>query len=156
MISHLCFLLTDVSLSELPGRKRGTLRPMKPIVWVRHVKISTNGDDQSPLREHPSAVQFSAADKAAFLVLALGLLALGGVLFAAGIAVLLALVAAGAAIGGATAVRHWLFGKSNSGLRPGEITASGEVLPGGVVLPPSSLPPGSTLTHPGERPPRGD
>lgn len=103
---------------------------MKPIVWVRRVNISAStgqpasGDDDSQ-----SVPRFSLADKAAFAVLAAGLLALGGVLLAAGLALLVALIGGGILIGAATVIRHRLFGQRGDVLRPGEIAPSGVVLP---------------------------
>ncbi len=133
----------------------GYVRSMKPIVWVRHIKIATNGEQQSPLQEPPSLSRPTLADKAAFFVLAAGLLALGGVLFAAGLAVLLALAAAGVAIGGVAVLRNRFFGRSRTALAPGEVAAAGEVLPGPSVrvLPPSPAPP-PPAGH--DRAPRGD
>ena len=127
---------------------------MKPIVWSGHVKISTTGDPDSPARAHSTTARLTAADKAALLVLAAGLLALGGVLFAAGLVILLALAAAGVAVGGATALRHQLFGRSGPRLRPGEVAAAGEArsVPHMHVLPSLSRSPAS----PQERAPRAD
>ncbi len=115
---------------------------MKPIVWVRHLKIATNGEQEPPLGQRATVPRLTLADKAAFLVLAAGLLALGGVLFAAGLVVLLALAAAGVAIAGAAVLKNRLFGAPRTGLRPGEIAATGEVLPGPAVrvLPSSPAP----------------
>jgi hypothetical protein len=140
---------------ELRGAIGGILGAMKPIVWVRHLKIATTGDQESPLGQQATVSRLTLADKAAFLVLAAGLLALGGVLFAAGLVVLLALAAAGVAIGGATVLRNRLFGQPRTGLRPGEIVAAGEVLPGPAVrvLPSSPAPP-PPAGH--ERAPRAD
>jgi hypothetical protein len=101
---------------------------MKPIVWTRHVKISTNGT--APVGDGVEIVsRLSFADKAAFLVLAAGLVALGGVLFAAGLALLLALAGVGLVVGTAAVVRYRLFGRGPTRLGAGEIPATGAVLP---------------------------
>jgi hypothetical protein len=103
---------------------------MKPIVWVRRVNISAStGQPASVDDDRESVPRFSLADKAAFAVLAAGLLALGGVLLAAGLALLVALVGGGVLIGAATVIRHRLFGQRGDVLRPGEIPPSGVVLP---------------------------
>lgn len=115
---------------------------MKPILWVRHVKVSasTEPTGSSPL----GAPRLSLADKAAFVVLAAGLLALGGVLFAAGLALLLALAAGGLVLGGAAVARRRLFGsRPPAPLGSGEIPVAAVVLPRAVSAPalPSEAPP---------------
>lgn len=76
----------------------------------------------------PETHRLSVADKAAFVLVAVGLLALGGVLFAAGIAVLIALLAAVTVIGGAAVIRYKLFGPPPRPLGRGEIEADAVVL----------------------------
>lgn len=102
---------------------------MKPIVWVRRVNISASAGQPSSLDDRQSLPRLTIADKAAFIVLAAGLLALGGVMLAAGLALLAALVGGGVLIGAATVLRRRLFGHRADGLAPGEIAASGVVLP---------------------------
>lgn len=108
----------------------GYLRPMKPVVWVRRVKISAGTGPVPAAGDGASVRRLSLADKAAFVLLAAGLLALGGVLMAAGVALLLALAAGGAVIGTIAFARSRLFGRSAKGFHRGEIEASGVVLPG--------------------------
>lgn len=70
------------------------------------------------------------ADRLAFLLLALGLLALGGVLLAARAVLLAALATGGLLIGGAAAI--WPARKRapfRVGLAPREVPADGKVLP---------------------------
>jgi hypothetical protein len=102
---------------------------MKPIVLVRRVNISASSGQPSSLDDRQSLPRFTIADKAAFIVLAAGLLALGGVMLAAGLALLVALVGGGVLIGAATVIRHRLFGHRADALAPGEVAASGVVLP---------------------------
>jgi hypothetical protein len=113
---------------------------MKPILWVRHVKVSTGAGPGQPVAGTP-APRLSVVDKAAFVVLAAGLLALGGVLFAAGLALLLALLAGGAVVGVAAVARHRLFGRPAHGLAPGEIEADGDVVAPSTSQQPQTLPP---------------
>jgi hypothetical protein len=128
---------------------------MKPIVWTRQVKISTSGEPGLSDSQLSSVSRLTLADKAAFLVLAVGLIALGAVVFATGIAVLLALLAGGLVIGGATVLRERLFGRSVPVLAPGEIAATGEVLPSKAAQPLPATP-SQSLAPPGERAPRAD
>jgi hypothetical protein len=135
---------------------------MKPIIWMRHVKISNIAEPRQPSGgEGPTAPpRFSLADKAAFIVLAAGLLALGGVLLTAGLALLLALAAGGVLIGAATVVRHRLFGRPDGRLAPGEIPAAATVLPTSSATlpatPPVAGPPTALAVPPVSRAPRAD
>jgi hypothetical protein len=74
-------------------------------------------------------LRLSVADRVAFVVLALGLVALGGVLLAAGLALLVAIGAGGALVATGIVLRNRLFGHHRSRLAPGEVPASGSVLP---------------------------
>jgi hypothetical protein len=131
---------------------------MKPILWVRHIKILTGSGSVQPAGDGegaPNGPRLSLADKAAFAVLAVGLLALGGVIFAAGLALLLALAAGGLAVGAFAVARHRLFGPSAPRLAPGEIPATAVVLPSAsptssvrVATPPPELPPARPGTAP--------
>jgi hypothetical protein len=103
---------------------------MKPIIWVRRVNISAStGQPSSNDERLEGGPRFSLADKAGFVVLAAGLLALGGVMLAAGLALLVVLLGGGVLIGAATVIRHRLFGRRGHTLAPGEVAASGIVLP---------------------------
>jgi hypothetical protein len=119
---------------------------MKPIVWVRRVNISASTAEPSLVEDPGQGVRhFSLADKAAIVVLAAGLLALGGVMLAAGLALLVALVGGGVLIGAATVIRHRLFGRQSDILAPGEVAASGVVLPQSNSGSRLSGPPGPSL-----------
>jgi len=129
---------------------------MKPILWVRHVKVSASAGLPQPTAEDApgAARRLSLADKAAFIVLAAGLLALGGVLLAVGLALLLALAAGGLVLGAAAVARYRLFGgRPPTPLAPGEIPAAAVVLPR-VASPP--LPPPDPLPGPPGPAPRAD
>lgn len=133
---------------------------MKPIVWVRQVKISTRAGSAQPTTESSHEVpRLSLADKAAFFVLAAGLLALGGVLFAAGLALLLALAAGGLVLGAVAVARRRLFGhRPTMPLAPGEIPSAAVVLPRvvSVQLPSPAQPPDDRPPGPPGPAPRAD
>ncbi len=94
-------------------------------------------------QEAPQGGRLTLADRLAFLVLALGLLALGGVLLAAGAILLAALATGGLLVGGALALRRQLL-HTRAHLAPGEVPADGRVLPSPRTTPqpdrPGSLP----------------
>lgn len=121
---------------------------MKPIIWVRRVNISASTGQPSSVDDRKSLPRFTIADKAAFIVLAAGLLALGGVLLAAGVALLAALVGGGVLIGAATVIRQRLFGHRAAGLAPGEVPASGVVLPRSESGSPPNGPPSPSFQRP--------
>lgn len=103
---------------------------MKPVVWVRRVKISSGTGTVPAAGDGASVPRLSLADKAAFVLLAAGLLALGGVLMAGGVALLLALAAGGAVIGTIAFARARLLGRGGSKrFHAGEIEGTGVVLP---------------------------
>ena len=102
---------------------------MKLIVWHSRGEIRTPGTPSDGGRSGGQVIRLSLRDKFVVAVLALGLLAVGGVLLAAGLALLATLGAAGAVVGGGLLLRHRLFGHRAPPLAPGEIPADGAVLP---------------------------
>jgi hypothetical protein len=101
---------------------------MKPIIWSGQINVSSGGAPQHPLGDGRPKSDLPIADKVAFVVLAAGLIALGGVLFTVGLAILLAVVAGGLLVGGIALARYRLFGQPAPRLRPGEIPADAVVV----------------------------
>jgi hypothetical protein len=112
---------------------------MKNEVRIQRGEI-TIGSAQVPGQPFGTRVgrKLTLADRVAFVLLALGLLALGGVLMAAGLVLLVALATGGLLIGGAVALLR--PGRVRPGLAPGEILADARVLPPAQPDRPSSLP----------------
>jgi hypothetical protein len=116
---------------------------MISFVRVRRIELSTGASPTDAA--HPTgARRLSLADKAAIAVLGIGLLALGGVLLAAGLALLIGLTAVGTVIGAGAVIRHRLVGRSRPTLGPDEIAADAVVSES--ARPAGSLPAGSDST----------
>jgi hypothetical protein len=123
--------------------RRSRANPTRPgYYWGMKREIQVQRGDfavHASISEIPGPLEarrgrgLTLADRLAFLLLALGLLALGGVLLAAG-AILLGAATGGLLIGGAVAL--WRRpGHTRGGLAPGEVLADARVLPPAPTTP---------------------
>ncbi|GEM_PF-3764703 len=124
---------------------------MKPILRIRRIELAPRAEGDGGAAGSGPLVprRMSAVDKAAFVLLAIGMIALGGVLLAAGVAVLVALGAGGLVIGTIALAGSRLLGRPGARSRQGEVRGSGAVLP-----PPPDTRPSAEL--PWRASPRGD
>ena len=110
-------------------------------MWVRGVKPTAHGEAGSVERGSAGEpnlrpARLTLGQKVALGAVAVGLVAVGGVLLAAGLALFLALAAGGAVVGAATVARAHFSGRRAQGLLgdgglkdPAEIEANAAVLP---------------------------
>jgi hypothetical protein len=102
---------------------------MKAIFSLRRGHIPSNLSTPASTGEPRPRLSLTVADRVAFVLFAAGLVALGGVLLAAGLAILLALTAGGVVIGAIAVARRRLLGGRATTLAPGEIPPTAAVLP---------------------------